>query len=288
MGGKIKQKGIIITFAVLLFSLAVISLASALKENTRSIEHNAEFASIIGRVAYKFENVQDNIYDIMLNVGNMNFDSNESAIWFYERLPDKSKKETYLIDLDVYAKFVALHSDALDVNINSATIDVRDLSISPYDVNYIHSKDKGKYYNEISYSPATLNFEGYFIDITLQNQDYNGIITNVKTSPSSNIGLDVIIRNSVKITENELHYADVDPTKDSDITIKTSGQAHNDIVITITPTGVLTITNNNSVPIDINSGINFGALATEMPVVELPENLVVVGAGGSDYNITKR
>ncbi len=283
-----KQKGIIITFAILLFSLAVISLASALKENTRGIEHNAQFASTIGRVAYKFENIQDNIYDIMLNVGNMGFDSNSEAIWFYERLPDKSKKETYQIDLGVYAKFVALHADALDVNINSLSIDVRDLSIMPYDVNYTHSKDKGRYYNEISYTPESLNFEGYFIDITLQNQDYNGIITNVKTSPSSNIGLDVIIRNSTKIEENELHYADVDPTKDSDITIKTSGQARNDIVIAISPIGILTITNNNSVPIDINSGINFGALATEMPVVELPKNLVVVSAGASDYNITKR
>src|SRR3989338_2781597 len=282
-----KQKGVILTLTILLFSLAIIGLSSQLRENTRLLEQNAQFVSAIDRVAYKFENVQDNIYDIMLNVGNMDFDSNAEAIWFYERLPEKTKKDTYQIDLDSYREFVALHSDALDVNINSATIDVRDLLISPYDINYTHSKDKGRYYNEITYSPATLNFEGYFIDITLQNQDYNGIITNVKTSPGSNIGLDVIIRNSVKITENELHYADVDPTKDSDITIKTSGQAHNDIVITITPTGVLTITNNNSVPIDINSGINFGALAIEMPVVELPENLVVVGAGGSDYNIIK-
>ena len=280
-----KQKGVILTLTILLFSLAIIGLSSQLRENTRLLEQNAEFAIAIDRVAYKFENVQDNIYDIMLNVGNMDFDSNAEAIWFYERLPEKTKKDTYQIDLDSYREFVFLHSDALDVNINSATVDVRDLLVSPYDINYTHSKDKGKYYNEISYSPESLNFEGYFIDITLQNQDYNGIIKNMKTSPSNNINLDLVIRNSTKITENELHYTDVDYTKTSTITIKTSGQAQHDIEITITPTGVLTITNNNQVPIDINSGINFGALATEMPVVELPDNMVAVGS--ADYNIEK-
>ncbi len=281
-----KQKGVILTLTILIFSLAVIGLSSQLRDNTRLLEQNAQFVSAIDRAAYKFENVQDNIYDIMLNVGNMTFDSNSEAIWFYERLPDKTKKDTYQIDLDAYREFVFLHSDALDVNINSLSVDIRDLLVSPYDINYLHSKDKGRYYNEISYSPETINFEGYFIDIILQNQDYNGIIKNVKTSPASNIGLDVVIRNSVKITENELHYTDVDYTKTSTITIKTSGQAQHDIEITIAPEGILTITNNNSVPVDINSGINFGALATEMPMVELPENLVSVGS--ADYNVVKR
>ena len=281
-----RQKGIVLTLTILLFSLAVIGLSSELRENTRLLEQNAQFVSVMDKVAYKFENVQDNIYDIMINVGNMVFDSNSEAIWFFERLPDKTKKDTYQIDLDAYREFVFLHSDALDVNINSLSVDVRDLLVSPYDINYTHSKDKGRYSNEISYSPKSLNFEGYFIDITLQNQDYNGIIKNVKTSPTNNINLDLVIRNSTKITENELHYTDVDPTKTSTITIKTSGVAQKDIEIAISPTGVLTITNNNSVPIDINSGINFGALATEMPMVELPDNLVVVGS--ADYNVEKR
>lgn len=288
MGEKevMKERGFIFTLTILLFSLAVMGLSSQLRENTRLLEENAQFVSAIDRIAYKFENVQDNIYDIMLNVGNMDFDSNAEAIQFYERLPEKTKKDTYLIDLDAYREFAFLHSDALDVNINSFSIDVRDLLVSPYDINYTHSKDKGKYYNEISYVPESLNFEGYFVVITLQNQDYNGIIKNVKTNPTNNINLDLVIRNSTKITENELHYTDVDPTKSSDITIKTSGQAQHDIEIKITPTGILTITNNNSVPIDINSGINFGALATEMPVVELPGGMIVVGS--ADYNIEKR
>lgn len=280
------QKGVVIAFTIVVFGLMIVGLTDAISDNARNEEANATGKIAIDRAAYKYENIFDNIIDILNHVAGLRYDANASYIEFSESLPEKGKQDMVDIILDDYIEFIERHNDGLDININTIVIDRTNFNIQPYDINYRHSTVKGRRYNEIIVEPAAINFKGYTVDITLKNQDYNSIQKNVKHTPTGNIDLDIVVLNSSKIVENELHYDDVDPAKTSTITVKTTGQAQNDIVIEVSNLGVLTITNNNSVAVDINVGIDFGSSAMSKPYIALTPGLVEVGL--SEFGIEKR
>lgn len=278
---KMIDKGFVFSLIVLLFGLLLFSLSSSFYSNSASFEDNLKYFMGIERVSFKFENFEDNIYDILTNAGGLSWKLVDSNVYFMEKLPGKKGKGTFTADLDKYAQFASQYNDGLDVNIASDEIDSSVLNILPFDVNYMHSDKQGggwKNDNEIFFNPSEINFSGYFVEITLLNQNYTSINESYKTcsgSCSTPISFLLVVKNSNKIVQVSSSNNNLDSDKQSVVIINTSGSASNDIRIEIGPGGVLHLENSNSVSIDVNSGINFGNQG-ELPYVTLANGLVKV------------
>ncbi|MDO8427994.1 MAG: hypothetical protein Q7S92_02160 [Candidatus Diapherotrites archaeon] len=229
----------------------------------------------------KYENISDNIAEILQKIGGTSWIIESGKITFTETLPDKKGKQQYALDLETYAKFTGQHKDNLDINLNTASLSLNELTIQPYDVNYGHplqTGKKAKNQNILQINPKTINFEGYQLQITLQNQSYESLSTNVKECTGSctkGIFIDLKVLDSSKILETSYIEDNADPNQVSTITIKTSGNAGNDIVITLGLNGKLEIKNENSVPIEIETSVDFGA--GNVPEIEWSKNSIQVG-----------
>jgi len=163
----------------------------------------------------------------------------------------------------------------------NAIADSATLSIQPYDINYTHisaSQKKNPKPNQIIVSPSKIDFNAYVVRIVLQGQDYTGTAEQVKTTDNNPVCLELLVykEKSRKTLNYGKTWCNIDPEKSSTITVKTNGQSSNDIQVKITPPGILTITNNNSSQIIVESGIDFGNSAQSAPHVAIPRGMISV------------
>lgn len=283
------KKGFIFSVMILLIGITFLGFASFLKENS-SIEQNSGNYIITNRIDCKYENIADNIFDILMLGSGIDINFGEDYIHFTEDLPNRDSQTAFYTGVQRYALFVKEHNDALDITIN--TTDMNKLVIGPYDINFFHSSAPGrgnKTNNTIEYSPGSADFNSYLVDITLQNQTFEEIVVEDDScmNPGDPTGfcLDIIIRNSVKIPEQTVQYCDLDPNLSCEIVVKTSGEADKDIHIYLEPYARLILLNNNSVQIEATTGIDFGGQGIT-PYIKFPEGFITIR--DSKTNVEKR
>ncbi|MFH1545649.1 MAG: hypothetical protein ABIE23_06220 [archaeon] len=276
------NKGVFITLTIFLLAAGVLALSQSIRHNFNELEGNNKYVVMTDRVGYKYENIQDNIFDIIENISGIDFNIGEKSITFTEELPNARSLDAMEISIGAYKKFVEEHKDGLDINMNITDFDLSTFTIMPYDINYSHADAPGRgnrHNNTIYYEPSSLDFNAYVVEVILQNQTYDEVeedIDYADMAGEQGVNLLLIVRNSVKIEEFSKFYEGIDANAESEITISTTGNAEKDVHITITPFGKMTVLNNNSVAVDIVTGIDFGDDATEEPYLELLKGLVVV------------
>lgn len=270
------QKGIVLSVAALVIAIVVVGLASTIADYQQDFGKNAKYTVGIDRVAYKYENLQDNVIDILNNVGQIFYVADENSIVVSETLPNKKGSNNYTDALQEYKEFALRYRDNLDININIDSLDLNQIVFEPYGIVYGHSSQGSKkdYLNEMHYYPGSVNFNEYTVDVYLQNQNFKEITSNIMTT-SGGIGLNVNVYNCKSCDANSFEYENIDPNETSWVIIETSGEATKDVNVVISPVGNMSVVNFNSVPIDLNTTINFPAMAT-LPEIALPENFIVV------------
>jgi hypothetical protein len=269
-------KGIFLTISLMVLALGLIAFTQSAENIFAVSEGNTKYFSGIHRTVMKYENTEDNIIDIVENTAHLSFSIEDNALIVSEQLPDDSSLNDAQVALQKYRQFAMQYTDNLDVNISSDVLNVRDLVIEPYDIQYAHtSSDKQGELNQAVFTPGDYGIQGYVIDITVQNQPYQGITPSIVTLPSGGITLDIHVHECTGCDANSSSYLNVDPDATSLITIETAGAAPKDVNILISPGGILTVSNNNSVSIDLNTSIVF-ASATITPHIALPEGFVTI------------
>lgn len=280
------SKGLLLTFSVLILALVVLQLSQIVKENVKQADAFKKDIIGIDNVSMKYENIEDNFQDILENVSALKINKTPTTIALTETLSKKKEDNKFTnlkIYLDNYNLFLEGYKDNLDVNLSYNLNDSLDLIVEPYDFNVSHPNvfTQGKRINNsIIYSPSRLDFNSYFLDLTLQNQSYESIQTNPASVPTCNnclkaLNIELIVRNSNKIPETNVSFTNIDASKKFTITINTSGESGNDIEI-VFDNSKLTITNNNSVGVDLMSGIDFGDDANAAPHIRLPNTFIKV------------
>lgn len=276
------NRGVFITLIVFLLSTSIVALSQSIRHNFNELEENQKYVAMIDRVSYKYENIQDNIFEIIENTSGIDFNAGETSITFTEKLPNARSLDEMEVSIGAYKKFVDEHRDGLDININIDEMDLSTFTIMPYDINYSHADAPGRGHrqnNTIYYEPSSLDFNAYVVEVILQNQTYDEVeedIDYADLAGEQGVNLLLIVRNSVKIEEFSKFYEEIDANKESEITISTTGSAEKDVHITFSPFGRMTVLNNNSVAVDIVTGIDFGDDTTEEPYLELMKGFVVV------------
>ncbi|MFH1663713.1 MAG: hypothetical protein ABH986_02805 [archaeon] len=272
------KKGFIFSVMILLVGITFLNFSSFLKNNSLGARESMENYAMVNRVDYKYENIADNIFDIMINGTEIDINIGTDYIYFTEDLPDKRSQINFYTSLNKYVLFLQEHTDALDITIN--TQDMNKIVIGPYDINFFHASAPGRgnrTNNTIEYAPASLDFNSYLVDITLQNQTFNGIYieNNSCMSPGDPNGfcLTLIVRNSVKVPEETVSYCNLDPNLSCEIVVETSGEAEKDVHIFIEPFAKMILLNNNSVQVEIKSGIDFGSTGIT-PYIKFPEGFI--------------
>jgi len=274
------KKGFVFSVIVLLAGLTFLGFSSFLKQNSTGQYEGSESFVMANRIDYKYENIGDNILDIMIHGTGLSIDAGTDYIYFTENLPDKESQINFYTSLNKYVLFLEEHTDALDINVN--VNDMNKIVIGPYDINFWHSNAPGrgnKLNNTIEYSPGNAEFESYVVDVTLQNQTFEDIVVEDDSCmiPGDPDGfcLNIIVRNSVKIPEQTVQYCDLDPNLSCEIVIETSGAADKDVHIFIEPYARMILVNNNSVQVEATSGIDFGS--TEItPYIKYPEGFITI------------
>ncbi len=276
------SKGIMFSIMAFFLGLLVLALSFIANQNLQESEAGYGFTSSSQKTFSIFENVEENILEILENVAGISVNISDSSVAFTETLPQKKRKANFDVSVENYKRFALSQIKEADLNINDEVIDLSILQIEPFDINYMHSNVPGKGWRDNTdafIAPKEINFRGYFVIVTLLNQTYQSITTDFKACTgtcSKGIKLDLNVVNANKIIEATTSHPNLDPYKTSTVTIKTSGNAQNDIIVTAGPNGQLRVENKNSVPIELQSGVIFDENAGT-PSLRLPENMVSVG-----------
>ncbi len=274
------KKGFIFSVIILLTGLTFLNFSAFLKHNSIGAYESSENFVIMNRIDYKYENIADNITDILLNGTAVDINAGKDYIYFTEELPDKEGQINFYTSLNKYILFLEEHTDGLEIVVD--TTDMNKLVIGPYDINFWHSNAPGrgnKTNNTIEYSPGDAEFTSYVVDVTLQNQTFEDIVVedNSCMVPGDPNGfcLDIIVRNSIKIPEGTVTYCNLDPNLTCEIVIETSGAADKDVYIYLEPYAKLILINNNSVQVEMTSGIDFSGQGVT-PYLKFPEGFIMV------------
>ncbi|MFH1751612.1 MAG: hypothetical protein ABH821_01590 [archaeon] len=280
-GILMNNRGVFYSIGILVLLLSLMALNDfALKQKT-ALQQGVYYSTMIDRVSFKYENVQDNILDLIANSAQINLTFSDNNVSLSELLKNKKAQENCFLDLGVYKQFIFPYHDSLDLNINIEDFNSCMLVIEPGGIRFYHSGDD---LESMHFDPEEILFNAYVVDVSFQNQPFEAIITdlNYALPEEQGIDLNVFVRECKKCDANFFSFPKLDPYKISTVHIDTAGGSDKDVWIYITPIGALEVTNNNSVSVELTAGIDFNVT----PWLGLPDGLIEVR--DNQFKVEKR
>lgn len=271
------KKGVLISISILLLILAVLTLSSTLTGKARSYADNSKYIGIIDRTAYKYENLGDNVLEIIMKTLNVTYDAEQEAFLISEPLSNKKGQQNLEDGLEQYKQFVDGYPDGFDININVGAIDDNELFFEPCDIAIWHdNQGKKKNENRLNFRVGDANcLRGYDINVLLNNQSFKQVVPSVQTA-SKGIDLNLHVYNCKGCDANNFLYSKVDENKVSIVIIETTGKAKKDLNIVVAPpNGSLAVANFNSVSVDLNVNV-FLQPGVGIPQLVVPPDVISV------------